>query len=58
MFKVGDIIHNKITQEEGQIVRIADLPDHGVCYVVSIGPDPNLGTAAKEALWKRSEVSN
>jgi hypothetical protein len=57
-FNVGDIIHNKITQEEGQIVRIADLPGHGVCYIVSVAPNPILGMAAKEALWKRSEVSN
>lgn len=57
-FKVGDIVHNKITQEEGRIVRIADLPDYGVCYIVSVAPNPVGSSAAKEVLWKRSEVSN
>jgi hypothetical protein len=57
-FEVGDIIHNKMTQEEGRIVRIADLPGYGVCYIVSVAPNPTGGPGAKEALWKRSEVSS
>jgi hypothetical protein len=57
-FKVGDIVHNKTTQEEGRIVRIADLTGYGVCYIVSVTPSPVWGTEAKEAVWKRSEVSN
>jgi hypothetical protein len=57
-FKVGDVVHNKISQEEGHIVRIADLPGLGLCYVVSVAPNESRGTTAKEAIWKRSEVSN
>jgi hypothetical protein len=57
-FKVGDIVHNKITREEGRIVRTADLPDYGLCYIVSVAPNPLWGTAAKEVIWKRSQVSD
>jgi hypothetical protein len=57
-FKVGDVVHNKITREEGRIVRIADLPGYGICYIVSVVPDENRGTTAKEAIWQNSEVSN
>jgi hypothetical protein len=56
-FKVGDIIHNKSTQEEGRIVRIADIPGHGLCYIVSVAPNRIWGTTEKEAMWKPSEVS-
>src|SRR5580704_16087261 len=56
-FKVGDIIHNKTNDEEGRIVRIADLPGYGACYIVAIAPNPIWGTTAKEAVWKPSEVS-
>src|SRR5208282_1250607 len=57
-FNVGDIVHNKITREEGRIVRIADLPGHGLCYIVSVIPGAIWGTAEKEAIWKRSDVSD
>ena len=57
-FKVGDIVHNKITREEGRIVRIADLPGHGLCYIVSVAPNKTWGMTEKEVIWKRSEVSN
>jgi hypothetical protein len=57
-FKVGDVVHNKITQEEGRIARIADLPGYGLCYIVSVSPNESRGTTAKEAIWKRSEVSS
>jgi hypothetical protein len=57
-FKVGDIVHNKTTQEEGRIIRIADLPDYGFCYIVSVAPNPIWGTTEKEAIWKRSEVAD
>ncbi len=57
-FEVGDIVHNKTTQEEGRIVRIADLPDYGLCYIVSIVPNSIWGATAKEAIWKRSEVAD
>jgi hypothetical protein len=56
-FEVGDIVHNKATQEEGRILRIADLPGYGLCYIVSVTPNSIWGTEAKEAIWKRSEVS-
>jgi hypothetical protein len=55
--QVGNIVHNKTTQEEGRIVRIADLPEYGACYIVSVTPDPIRGTTAKEAIWKPSEVT-
>jgi hypothetical protein len=55
-FDVGDIVHNKITQEEGRIVRIAELPGRGLCYIVSVAPNPVWGATEKEAIWKRSEV--
>jgi hypothetical protein len=57
-FDVGDIVHNKITQEDGRIVRIADLPGRGLCYIVSVAPNPVWGATEKEAIWKRSEVSS
>jgi len=57
-FKVGDIIHNKITREEGRIVRIADLPGYGLCYIVSVTPNKVWSTPAMEAIWQKSEVSN
>ena len=56
-FIVGDIVHNKITQEEGRIVRIADPPGYGLCYIVLVAPSGNWGEAEKEVIWKQSEVS-
>ena len=57
-FEVGTVVHNKNTGEEGRIVRIAELPGYGVCYIVSVTPNPVWGTEAKEAIWKRSEVGH
>jgi hypothetical protein len=50
-FNVGDTIRNRITQEVGKVVRLADK-----AYVVLVtrGP-PWHGT--KEALWRESEVT-
>jgi hypothetical protein len=56
-FNVGDVIRNKNTQEEGRIVRIADLPGYHACYIVSVASNPVWGTTAKEAIWKTSEVT-
>jgi len=56
-FRVADVVHNQITQEDGRIVRIADLPGHGVCYIVSVAPNPVLGGTAREAIWRHSEMS-
>ncbi|MGA2374492.1 MAG: hypothetical protein ABSF72_03165 [Candidatus Sulfotelmatobacter sp.] len=57
-FEVGDIVHNKTTGEEGRVARIAELPGYGLCYIVAVTPNPVWGTEAKEAIWKRSEVSD
>lgn len=56
-FVVGDMIHNKITQEDSRIVRTADLPGYGFCYIVSIAPNPALGAPPREVIWRRSEVT-
>jgi transcriptional regulator with GAF, ATPase, and Fis domain len=57
-FTVEDIVHNKVTQEDGCIVRIAeDLAHYGFCYIVSIAPNPALGMPAREAIWRQSEVT-
>ena len=57
-FRVADVVHNQITQEDGRIVRIADLPGYGLCYIVSVTPNPIWGAEAKEVIWKRSEIGN
>jgi hypothetical protein len=56
-FKAGDIVRNEISKEEGRIVRIADLPGYGPCYIVLVVPNPALGTTVREAIWRRSEVT-
>lgn len=56
-FKVGEIVHNKITQEDARIMRIADLSGHVFCYVVSVAPIPALGAPLREVIWRRSEVT-
>lgn len=57
-FTVEDIVHNRVTQEDGRIVRVAeDLADYGFCYVVSITPNPASGMPAREAIWRQSEVT-
>jgi hypothetical protein len=56
-FNIGDTVRNKITHEEGRIVRIADLIKDGVAYIVSIVPYPNWSTSATEVLWRESEVT-
>jgi hypothetical protein len=57
-FNLGDIVHNKITQEEGRIVRIADNRPEVVAYIVSVALDPQIWrTPTKEALWPESQIS-
>jgi hypothetical protein len=56
-FKVGDIVRNKLTQEEGRIVRISDSKQGRVAYVVSLCLDPLWGETEREALWIESQVS-
>lgn len=55
-FKVGDIVRDKLTQEEGRIVRITDS-NGKVAYVVSLRLDPIWGETEREALWIESQVS-
>jgi hypothetical protein len=56
-FKVGDIVRNNLTQEQGRIVRITDSKKGGVAYVVSLCLDRVWGATEREALWTESEVS-
>jgi hypothetical protein len=57
-FTVEDIVRNKVTQEDGRVVRIAEnLADYGFCYIVSLTPNPAFGMAAREAVWRQSEVT-
>jgi len=56
-FKVGDVVRNKVTQEEGRIKRIIDSGKGRVAYVVSVCLDPVWGGTEIEALWTESEVS-
>jgi hypothetical protein len=56
-FKVGDIVGNGTTQEEGCIVRIADLPGYGPSFVVSVDPNPALTATVREVLWRESELT-
>jgi hypothetical protein len=63
---VGDVIRNRITHEEGKIVRIVDHADTPVrtpkkrvnrsAYVVSIQPDSIW--EGREALWHVSVVES
>lgn len=53
-FNVGDTIRNRISQEIGSIVRIAD-PSLGKAYIVRVDSGPP-SYATKEALWRESEV--
>jgi hypothetical protein len=57
-FTVEDTVHNKVTQEDGRIVRIAeDLAHYGFSYIVSIAPNPALGMPGREVIWRQSEVT-
>jgi hypothetical protein len=55
-FKIGDIAHNKTTQEEGRVVRLVNLPGYGSSYIVSVALNPDRSTMDKEVLWQESEV--
>jgi hypothetical protein len=54
-FNVGDTIRHKITKEDGRIVRIAET-SLGSVYIVSVPPDQARCAAAREVLWRESEV--
>jgi len=65
VFQVGDVIRNRITREEGHIVRVvngsdieqttgADKPAQGLAYVVLL---PSNGHwREREVLWRDSAV--
>jgi hypothetical protein len=56
-FKVGDTIHNKVTQEEGRIVRVANATDDSPAgYVVLVAVSPLWRVAPIEALWPETQV--
>jgi hypothetical protein len=52
---IGDTIRNKITQQEAQVVRIADT-SRGMAYVVSIPMGGPWGDKTIETIWLESEV--
>ena len=52
-FKVGDLIFNRVTQEEGRIIRLIPAEDD-TAYVVSMAADKLWGK--RETLWRRSEI--
>jgi hypothetical protein len=52
----GKILRNKITKQQGRVVRIAEY-DGDMCYIVFITRDPARRTAmGPEALWRDEEV--
>jgi|HubBroStandDraft_6_1064221.scaffolds.fasta_scaffold349497_1 hypothetical protein len=54
-FRVGDLIRNKITQEEGRIVRLVEK-NGSVSYVVVVPASALRGE--KEALWRQYEIND
>jgi hypothetical protein len=53
-FRIGDLIHNNITQEEGRVVRLVEKNDI-VSYVVVVAASALRGEI--EALWRQYEVN-
>jgi hypothetical protein len=49
-FKIGDIIYNECTQEEGRVVRFASPTGDRSHYIVSVTPKLSQGTVFREAL--------
>ena len=55
-FSVGKILRNKITTQQGRVVRVTDYEGKG-CYIVFITRDPARRAAlGPEALWHPEEV--
>lgn len=52
-FRVGDLIHNNITQEEGRGVRLVEKNDI-VSYIVVVAA--SALREEREALWRQHEV--
>jgi hypothetical protein len=56
-FKLGDVIHNKITKEEGRVVRIANATDDNpAAYIVLVTPNPRWGMTPIEVIWRATQV--
>ncbi|MFZ1011018.1 MAG: hypothetical protein WAN65_29540 [Candidatus Sulfotelmatobacter sp.] len=53
-FRVGDLIRNNLTQEEGRVVRLVEKNDI-VSYVVVVAAGALRGE--REALWGQHEVN-
>ena len=57
-FSVGKILRNKITKQQGRVVRVSDYEGKG-CYIVFITRDPARRAAlGPEALWHAEEVES
>jgi hypothetical protein len=57
-FSVGKILRNKITKQQGRIVRVTDYDGKGCC-IVFITRDPARRAAlGPEALWQAEEVES
>jgi hypothetical protein len=57
-FSVGEILRNKITKQQGRVVRVTDYDGKG-CYIVFITRDPLRRAAlGPEALWHPEEVES
>ena len=54
-FRVGDLIRNKTTQEDGRVVRLVEKNGR-VSYVVVVPAGALRGE--KEALWRQHEVND
>jgi hypothetical protein len=53
-FLLGQRVYNKMTGEEGTVVRALDSSS----YIVSVVPHPSWGiTDAKEVLWQKSQMT-
>lgn len=51
----GKILRNKITKQQGRVVRLTDC-DGEVCYIVFITRDPARRAVGAESLWPEAEV--
>jgi hypothetical protein len=54
-FRVGDLLRNNITQEEGRVIRLVEKNDT-VSYIVVVPASALRGE--REALWRQYEVSD
>jgi hypothetical protein len=53
---VGEILRNKITKQQGRVVRLVEHDDE-MCYIVFITRDPaRRGALGPESLWRKGEV--